>query len=61
MALVLGMQEDRSFFLNDVEVKVDIWRKVPHVWQIAGFLPEAGEALERGAGFLRQHTPGTGR
>lgn len=23
MALVLGMQEDRSFFLNDVEVKVE--------------------------------------
>jgi hypothetical protein len=23
----------------DVEVKVDIWRKVPHVWQAFPFLP----------------------
>jgi monoterpene epsilon-lactone hydrolase len=40
----------------DVEVTVDIWRKVPHVWQIFGFLPEAGEALEKSARFLREHT-----
>ncbi len=38
-----------------VEVNVDIWRKVPHVWQVAGFLPEAGEALDKAARFLRQH------
>ena len=38
-----------------VEVNVDIWRKVPHVWQIAGFLPESGEALDKAARFLRQH------
>ncbi len=38
-----------------VELSVDIWRKVPHVWQIAGFLPEAGEALDRAAKFLRRH------
>ena len=38
-----------------VEVKVDIWRKVPHVWQVAGFLPEAGEAIDKAAQFLRRH------
>jgi acetyl esterase/lipase len=38
-----------------VEVNVDIWRKVPHVWQIAGFLPESGEALDKAARFLREH------
>ncbi len=40
----------------DVEVTVDLWHKVPHVWQIFGFLPESGEALEKSARFLRQHT-----
>ena len=40
----------------DVEVTVDIWRKVPHVWQIFGFLPESREALEKSARFLREHT-----
>jgi monoterpene epsilon-lactone hydrolase len=38
-----------------VEVNVDIWRKVPHVWQIAGFLPEANEALDKAARFLRNN------
>ena len=41
----------------DVEVSVDIWRKVPHVWQAMGFLPESDEALEKGAKFLQQHIP----
>jgi acetyl esterase/lipase len=40
----------------NVEVTVDIWRKVPHVWQIFGFLPEAAEALEKSARFLRENT-----
>jgi len=40
----------------DVEVTVDLWHKVPHVWQIFGFLPESSEALEKSARFLREHT-----
>ena len=40
----------------DVEVSVDIWRKVPHVWQAMGFLPESIEALEKGAAFLERYT-----
>ncbi len=38
----------------DVEVKVDIWRKVPHVWQAFAFLPESDEALEKAGRFLRE-------
>ncbi len=40
----------------DVEVTVDLWHKVPHVWQIFGFLPESREALEKSAKFLRDNT-----
>jgi acetyl esterase/lipase len=40
----------------DVEVTVDLWHKVPHVWQIFGFLPESREALEKSARFLRENT-----
>lgn len=40
---------------HDVEVNVDIWHKVPHVWQAFGFLPESSEALEKAARFLRDH------
>jgi acetyl esterase/lipase len=39
----------------DVEVKVDIFRKVPHVWQVMAFLPESRDALEKGAAFLRRN------
>jgi monoterpene epsilon-lactone hydrolase len=41
----------------DVPANVDIWRKVPHVWQAFAFLPESGEALEKGARFIRDNTP----
>lgn len=41
----------------NVEVTVDLWRKVPHVWQIFAFLPESAEALEKSARFLRDNTP----
>jgi acetyl esterase/lipase len=40
----------------EVEVKVDIWHKVPHVWQIFGFLPESRDALEKSARFVRDNT-----
>lgn len=39
----------------DVEVSVDLWRKVPHVWQIFGFLPESKQALAKAGLFLREH------
>ena len=38
----------------DVEVTVDIWRKVPHVWQAFAFLPESDEALHKAGRFLRE-------
>ena len=40
-----------------VEVKVDIWRKVPHVWQAFPFLPESRDAFARAADFIRQNIP----
>ncbi|MBF7729254.1 alpha/beta hydrolase [Pseudomonas sp. N040] len=40
-----------------VEVKVDIWRKVPHVWQAFAFLPESHDALGKAADFIRQKIP----
>ncbi len=43
--------------LFDVLVKVDIWRKVPHVWTAMPFLPEAREGLQRAGTFIRQHVP----
>lgn len=39
----------------DVEVTVDLWHKVPHVWQVFAFLPESNEALEKSGRFLRDH------
>ena len=40
-----------------VEVKVDIWRKVPHVWQAFAFLPESRDALKKAAAFIREKIP----
>ena len=40
-----------------VEVKVDIWRKVPHVWQAFPFLPESRDALGKAACFIREQVP----
>ena len=39
----------------NVQVNVDIWRKVPHVWQAFAFLPESNEALEKAGQFLQDH------
>ncbi len=41
--------------LFNVKVKVDIWRKVPHVWTAMPFLPEAREGLQRAGNFIRQN------
>jgi acetyl esterase/lipase len=43
--------------LFNVDVRVDIWRKTPHVWPSMPFLPESAESLERAGNFIRQHTP----
>ena len=44
----------RRAHIYDVEVSVDIWRKVPHVWQAFAFLPESDQALEKAGKFLRE-------
>ncbi|MCB1846435.1 MAG: alpha/beta hydrolase [Halieaceae bacterium] len=45
----------RRAHIYNVEVSVDIWRKVPHVWQAMGFLPESREALEKAGTYIRNH------
>ena len=45
----------RRAHIYNVEVSVDIWRKVPHVWQAMGFLPESREALEKAGAYIRNH------
>jgi monoterpene epsilon-lactone hydrolase len=38
-----------------VDVELQIWKKMPHVWQIfAPFIPEARQALDAAATFVRQ-------
>ena len=37
-----------------VDVKVDVWRKAPHVWQVFPFLPESADALDKAGTFLRR-------
>jgi acetyl esterase/lipase len=37
-----------------VEVAVDLWRKVPHVWQSFPFLPESRDALRKAGNYLQQ-------
>lgn len=39
----------------NVEVNVDIWHRVPHVWQAFAFLPESSEALAKAGSFLRDN------
>jgi epsilon-lactone hydrolase len=39
-----------------VNVTLNVWPVVPHVWQIAcGFLPEGRRSLQQAAAFLHQH------
>ena len=40
-----------------VQAKVDLWRKVPHVWPAFPILPECHDALSRAASFLKANTP----
>jgi monoterpene epsilon-lactone hydrolase len=58
MLLDDGLRLARRGHTYDVEVQVDLWHKVPHVWQLFPFLPESVEALEKCGRFLEQHTIG---
>ena len=40
-----------------VTVALDVVPVVPHVWQLAGFVPEARASLDAAAAFLKVHTP----
>lgn len=44
-----------------VQVELEVWKLMPHIWPInAGMMPEADEALERIAGFVRRTTGAEG-
>jgi acetyl esterase/lipase len=46
----------RRAHLYDVTVRVDIWRRVPHVWTAMPFLPESKDGLQRAGRFIAAYT-----
>ena len=57
---VFGIDRDRKFDLiitkikdGNNEVILSVYKNLPHVWQIFGFLPEAKQALKEIAYFLK--------
>jgi len=47
----------RKGHIYNVDVKVDIWRKVPHVWVAFSFLPESRDAINKAAAFIKKKIP----
>ncbi len=47
----------RKAHLYRTEVRVDVWRKVPHVWVVMSFLPESKDGIQRIAKFMAEHIP----
>lgn len=39
------------------EAEVEVWERMPHGWQAFAFVPEAQQAIERMADFVRIHVP----
>ncbi len=37
------------------EVELRVWPVVPHVWQLAQFVPEARQSMQAAAAFLKRH------
>lgn len=42
-----------------IETELRVWPVVPHVWQLAQFVPEARASLDAAADFLKRHSPAT--
>jgi acetyl esterase/lipase len=41
-----------------VDVTLEVWDDMPHVWQaFASFLPEGQQAIEHCGEFIRKHMP----
>ncbi|RZV49420.1 MAG: steryl acetyl hydrolase, partial [Pseudomonadales bacterium] len=45
---------------QDAKFEVEVWQGMPHVFQIFGFLPEAGEAQTHAVEFIRKQMPAKG-
>ena len=48
---------DRKAHMYQSEVRVDVWRKVPHVWVSMPFLPESIDGINRIGQFLKDKMP----
>jgi len=46
----------RRGHIYQTEIVVDVWHKLPHVWQLFPFLPESEQALQKAADFILRHT-----
>ena len=40
-----------------VDVSVEVWHEMPHVWHFMKILPESGQAIDHIAAFVRKHVP----
>jgi acetyl esterase/lipase len=40
-----------------VAVEVEVWRDMPHGWQLIDLLPESGQAIKHIGDFVRRHVP----
>ena len=47
----------RKAHMYQSEVRVDVWRKVPHVWVSMPFLPESIDGINRIGQFLKEKIP----
>ena len=47
----------RKAHMYQSEVRVDVWRKVPHVWVSMPFLPESREGIRRIGQYLKDKMP----
>lgn len=52
-----GLRLARRCHQYGTSARVDIWRRVPHVWPVFPFLPESTEALDKAALFVTENTP----
>jgi acetyl esterase/lipase len=47
----------RKAHMFQTRVRVDVWRKVPHVWVSMPFLPESTDGITRIGQFLKDNMP----
>jgi acetyl esterase/lipase len=48
------LRDDSIRLAETTAAELRVWPVVPHVWQLAQFVPEARESLDLAAAFLRR-------